>query len=366
MSNDRRAEVVDGVHLSRTDDNAAEIDELAALLGGRVGVDAVLDDLNRQGRRGFAPGRAVSWSMTWDRADRRTPQWWPQGISTSADASDTEDIAGRRVVAVSWYAKEVAGLPHHGSRVTFVDLDSRRYRHVLLVVPVRGADGSLTLEPLRVHAGGIVWCGPWLHVAATARGFMTCRVDDILRIPDEHAGDDARLGIDGEQGVDARLPLRAARAASPTGPHADPGAERLRYSFMSLDRGVTPPDLVVGEYATGKQTKRLGRFALDPESLLLVDGEDGRSRPLMLDDGGVGHTQGATVARGDYYLTVSRGPKMPGSVYVGQPGRFRRHRWAAPMGPEDIAYWPSTDTLWSVTEHPRRRWVYAMKRSWFD
>lgn len=80
----------------------------------------------------------------------------------------------------------------------------------------------------------------------------------------------------------------------------------------------------------------------------------------------MGHTQGATVARGDHYLTVSRGPKMPGTVYVGQPGRFRRHRFAAPIGPEDIAYWPSTDTLWSVTEHPRRRWIYAMKRSRFD
>src|SRR6476659_744457 len=98
MNNGPRADEVEGVHLTRTDDNAAEIDELAALLGGRVGVDAVLDDLNRRGMRGFAPGRAVSWSMTWDRADRRTPQWWPQGISTSADASDTEEIAGRRIV----------------------------------------------------------------------------------------------------------------------------------------------------------------------------------------------------------------------------------------------------------------------------
>ena len=268
-------------------------------------------------------------------------------------------------MVVSWYAKEVAGVAHHGSRMTVVDLDSRRYRHVLLVVPVRGADGALTLEPLRVHAGGIVWCGPWLHVAATARGFMTCRVDDLLRVPDERAGDDAAARHRREQGVDVRLPLRAARPVH-LPRRRRPGPERLRYSFMSLDRGRHAAGPGRGRVRRRQADPAARRFALDPESLLLVDGEDGRSRPLALDDGGVGHSQGATAARGDYYLTVSRGPTMPGSVCVGRPGRFRRHRWAAPMGPEDIAYWPSTDTLWSVTEHPRRRWVYAMKRSWFD
>jgi hypothetical protein len=36
------------------------------------------------------------------------------------------------------------------------------------------------------------------------------------------------------------------------------------------------------------------------------------------------------------------------------------------MGPEDIAYWPSTDRFWSVSEHRHRRWVFSMKRSYFD
>jgi hypothetical protein len=89
-------------------------------------------------------------------------------------------------------------------------------------------------------------------------------------------------------------------------------------------------------------------------------------QPLMLDDGGVGNMQGATVARGRYYVTASHGPAKPGSVYVGQPGALRRHRWATPPGPEDTAYWPSTDLLWSLSEHPRRRWVFSMRRSWFD
>jgi hypothetical protein len=37
-----------------------------------------------------------------------------------------------------------------------------------------------------------------------------------------------------------------------------------------------------------------------------------------------------------------------------------------PIGPEDISYWPSTDLLWSLTEHPGRRWFFSMRRGWFD
>ena len=86
----------------------------------------------------------------------------------------------------------------------------------------------------------------------------------------------------------------------------------------------------------------------------------------MVDDGGVVRTQGAAIANGRWYLTRSTGAWVPGSVYAGRPGAFRRYRWATPMGPEDIAWWPSTDLLWSVTEHPRRRWIYSMKRSRFS
>jgi hypothetical protein len=195
---------------------------------------------------------------------------------------------------------------------------------------------------------------------------MTCRVDDIVRVPDECAsGDASRLGVDGDRvssyGYRYLAPVRFTYDAQAPG-----NKEKLRYSFLSLDRAATPPELVVGEYGRGKQSRRLARFPLEPETMLLHRDEDGRSWPLALDDGGEGPMQGAAVARGNYYVTVSRGPTTPGSVYVGRPGAFRRHRWAAPAGPEDITYWPSTDMLWSVTEHPGHRWVYAMRRSWFD
>jgi len=342
----------EGVHLTRTDENADEIDALAGLLGGRVGLEEVLDDLDRRGRRSWLPARAVHRAFTFDASDRRDRRWWPQGVTTSADASDEEEIAGRRIVAVAWYAKKLPGdEANQGSRITFFDLGSRRYRHVLLVVPVL-RDGVPGIAPLTVHAGGIVWCGPYLHVAATAKGFHTCRLDDLLRVSNQE------VAAYGHRYV---LPVRFSYRAE-----TDEGHERLRYSFISLDKSASPPEILAGEYGRGRDTtRRLARFGLDPGTRLLATGEDGISRPMMLDEG-VGQMQGAVVARGRYHVTASRGPWTFGSVYTGTPGALVQRRWATPMGPEDITYWPSTDELWSVSEHPRRRWIFSMRRSWFD
>ncbi len=333
-------EFVQGVHLHRTDENIDEIDALAERLGGRVGLEGVLHDLNRQAHRSFfAFGRAVHRAYRWDRSDCRSERWWPQGITTSADASDTEDFDGRRLLVTTWYAKETEGV-NKGSRISIVDLETMRYRHVLLVVPTLGDDGEMKLAPLKVHAGGIVWAGPYLHIAATSKGFMTCRVDDILRVPDERGVPD-RLALGAAEdkvasfGYRYVLPVRFSYRA-----HSDEGLERLRYSFMSLDRSTRPPELVVGEYGRGKQTTRLARYPIDAESMHLVLGDDGYSRPLTLEDGGVVQMQGVAVTGGTYYATASNGPVFPGNVYVGGPGRFHKHRWATPIGCEDLSYWP--------------------------
>ena len=368
MSTASESPYVQGVHLRRTDENVREIAALADVLGEPAGLDGLLDDLKWELRPArVVPrllGRAVREAYRWDAWDERDELWYPQGISTSADASDTEDIDGRKVLVTTWYSTGSDGIKR-GSRVTFVDLGSRTYRHVLLVVPVLDEAGALRLEPMNIHAGGIVWAGPYLHIAATGRGFVTARVDDIMRVPgdDDHPDE---LRIEGRRlhsfGHRYVLPVRFTYRAA-----TDEGHEKLRYSFMSLDRHSDPPALVAGEYASGAAaTTRLARYPLDPQSWQLAVGSDGSSRPVSLDDGGVRQMQGAVVARGRFHVTVSHGPWTPGSVHVGRPGSMKEHRWALPMGPEDLAYWPSTDRLWSVTEHPRRRWIVSMDRGWFD
>ena len=346
------ADPIAGVHLRRTEENVAEIDALATLVGGRVGLGAVLDDLDRRGRRGWAPGLKSRRAFTWDRADRRTRQWWPQGISTSADASDTELVHGRRLVVTTWYAKDL-GDGNHGSRLSFVDLATRRYRHVLLVVP-RLVGGDVRVEPLEIHAGGLAWHGPWLHVAATGKGLYVCHVDDIVRVPADAPGEVRSTARDYRY----LLPVRFVYEA-----FTDEGHERLRYSFVSLDRTSSPPQLIAGEYGRGGQSRRLVHCPLDRTTSFVASADDGVSRPLLLHDAGVGQAQGVVQVDGRYYLTTSHGPWMPGSVHVGVPGAWRRHRWPVPMGPEDLAYWPSRDELWSLSEHPRRRWVYSVRRS---
>jgi hypothetical protein len=369
------AEQLRSVHLVRTADRVDETDALAERLGGRVGPAAVLGDLNRSARPSRVPGRAVGWGFRWDVEDQRSRRWWPQGISTSADAAtaghggeagSSDDVAGRKVVVTSAYSKHVDGYSK-GARLSFVDVSDRttlRYRHVLLVEPVLDG-GRVDLRPVAVHAGGIVWHGGHLHVAGTRRGISTFRLDDIMAVPP--SGDPRRLGIDGDGDDDVHgfgyrylLPLRFGyQAMTPE------GQEQLRYSFLSLDRSGTSYQLVAGEYGSGRMTTRLVRFEIDSSTGLLRTDEAGRSLPLALDEEGVGHMQGATVVGGRWFLTTSAGRYRLGSVWTGTPGALRRHRFATPVGVEDLAYWPATDELWSLSEYPGHRYVFAMPRSRF-
>lgn len=343
-----------GVHLTRSEENVTEIDALADLLaehgGGRVGMTGLLGDLDRRMRRTYLPstrllGRFVDRALTWERRDRRDLFWYPQGITTSV-RTDVE----RDVLAASWYSKR-----SHGSRISFIDLDRKRYRHVLLVEPTltdptTGSGTTVALKPLKAHAGGIVWHGPYLHVAATGRGFLTCRTEDVMRVP-------AGAGLE-TFGYEYVLPVRFAyRAAN------DEGVTRLRFSFMTLDRSTDPPSLVVGEYGNSKQTRRLARFPTDAATGLLAVGEDGISRPALDGEDQLTRMQGTAVVNGTYFVTSSHGRTSYGHLHVGKPGDFATHRWATPPGPEDLVYWPSTDLLWSLSEHPGLRWVFGMNRT---
>jgi hypothetical protein len=339
-----------GFHLVRGSDRGEEIAALASSLRDagrtrRVGLQGVLASLDRTGSVVRVPGGAVSWGFRWDEEDRRDARWWPQGVSTSGDAGAGQPAP---VVCASWYAKAVAG-EHHGSRVSFVDLTGRdrpRYRHVLLVEGTRDGDGRPRLRPWKVHAGGIVWHGGHLYVAGTARGIGTFRLDDVLRLEEPFLG---------HRFV---LPVRFTYDAV-----ADTGRERMRYSFLSLDRSGEEPRLVAGEYARRGRSRRLVDFAVDPATSLLRVSAEGHARPLSLPTDGAERMQGAVKVRDTWYVAASAGRFLRGTLYVGRPGRLRRHRWLLPVGVEDLAYWPERDEVWSLSEYPGRRYVFAMDRA---
>jgi hypothetical protein len=353
------------VHLVRGADRVDEVEALVDRLGGRVGLRGVLGDLNRRARAVRVPAPAAVHGFRWNPEDMRSARWYPQGITTSADAAldHTDSFDGRSILMTSAYSHEVHGYSK-GARLTLVDITDPsdiRYRHVLLVEPFLHGDGSVDVRPVAVHAGGIVWHGDYVHVAGTTRGFTSFRLDDIVRVP---TGDASRLRVSDDRvdgfGYRYFLPSRFSYDAG-----ADQGSERLRYSFASIDRSTSPHQLVAGEYGRSEMTTRLVRYEIDQSSALLRAGDDNRSFPVGLDDGGVPGMQGATVVDGTWFVTASRGRYRLGSVWVGRPGELREHRWQLPVGGEDIAYWPSRDQLWSLSEYPGARYVFAMPRSRF-
>jgi GNAT superfamily N-acetyltransferase len=317
----------------------------------RVGLLGALLDTNRRGTHAEVPADAAVAGMAWQDGDARTPRWWPQGITTSADAvTDPPEgtFEGHDVVLVSWYAR--GRLRRFlGSRVSVVDWrddEPPRYRHVLMVEP-RRRWGFTRLRPVRVHAGGIVWYGPHLFVAGSAGGIRVFRLEDIVRVRNR-----VRL-----KGYRYALPQSTRYAAE-----ADQDTPGLTYSFLSLERGATQDRLVAGEYGRRGGSHRLLRYPIDRETGLLRGDERGRVSPTDLHDQQVERMQGATVAEGVWFITASTGEGRPGDLWVGRPGDYTRHRGVLPTGPEDITYLPQRRQLWTLTEWPGRRWLLWIDR----
>ena len=369
--------------LERTADRGRHNDALAAAAGGRVGLEGVIEGLERAGRtarRSRLLRSPVVAGWRWDLRDELSRRWWPQGVTTSADAGAvdagpaTEELAGRRVVLTSSYSKEVGGVGH-GARISVVDVtdpDRVRYQHVLLVKAVvaengegaGGVAGGVRFEPVHSHAGGLVWHGDHLHVAATAKGFHTFRLSDIV----------AAGGLEGHRGLEGHghpylLPTRFAHAA-----RTEEGARAFRYSFLSSVREEGRVAVVAGEYAppSGRGSTRLAEVTVDLTTGLPAVDEEGRVRPVLLGEG-VRQAQGAVRAGGRWYVGTSNGRFRRGSTWVGpeardglEPRSFTRRAGVLPVGPEDLAAWPSRDELWTVTEYPGRRRLVVLDRTRLD
>jgi hypothetical protein len=124
---------------------------------------------------------------------------------------------------------------------------------------------------------------------------------------------------------------------------------------VSVDRSSTRHAVVAGEYGLDPTSARLARFDLD-------DDDAAWSATVTT---GVERMQGAAFVDGSCFVTTSRGRYRLGSVWAGRPGRLVEHRHALPVGPEDLTAWPSRDELWSLSEYPSARYVFAMSLSRF-
>ncbi len=339
-----------------------ENEALATLLGGRVGLAGVLADLNRTAVPATVAGTVAAFA--WDRKDSWSRRWWPQGITSSADATAGGTVEGRRLLVTSSYSKEIRKITK-GARITVADVtDPLRvhYRHVLLVTAVVDDDGAVQLRPVRVHAGGLTWHGPHLHVAATQKGFVTCALEDIVAVSGTDQPDVlGRLPRGGMAGFGHRyvLPVRFVHRARAEGTHP------FRYSFLSLERAPGVRRLLAGEYGRKDQSHRFLSYDLDPGTGLPVTDDAGVSRGTLASGEGVERMQGAVRVGGRLHVTTSAGLHGRGSIWVGDPGSLLRFDRVLPPGPEDLCHWPATDELWTQTEYPRQRLVLAMDRARF-
>ncbi len=331
---------------------------LSATLGV-ASMDSVLAGANRTARP-LCHDAKVSGAVgfCWDLADDLTPEWFPQGVSGSGDASADGLYQGHRIVAVSWYDL----LAGKGVRVSLVDRDnagSTHYRHVLLVDPVSTTD----YRNVPVHAGGIAWYGDYLYVVDTAHGL---RVFDLRQLwpVDPSDGSTIGRGSDGHYyaaGYSYVAPQIGAYSQAGDGNCSPPPTgttDPLCFSSLSLDRSTSPPSLLTSEYYAGAAGSRLVRWSIDPATGLLAPAGDGVVHAVAAYRSPHSDVQGAVSVGGRFFTDTSH-DIASGVRYderVGEPASAVTY----PVGAESLSYWPATGQLWAVGEFIDTRMVFSV------
>lgn len=350
----------DGIRLERVDTDPDLLAGLRAELG-TVDVADVLDSANRTARACTPSVTHRSASFCWNSGDDSVSYWMPQGITTTGDADASGLIDGREALLSSWYDKDSGR--DMGVRVSFVDMADRTtpdYRHVLLVEP-RWEDGEASFGPVNAHAGGIVWYGDQLYVANTYNGLRVFDMDDLMQVS---TGDSNAIG----RQPDGSYHAHNYRYVLPQQAHYQPSTEggepRLRYSQVSLDRTSSPDSLLVSEYGNPGGDTRMARFDLDEATSHIAAGSDGYARADWAYTVGIRSMQGAVSVDGTFHVHRSNGSSTRGDVFIWRPGNYATpYDGAVPAGPEDLSYWPQRDQIWSQTEYPGSRYVYATRES---
>lgn len=324
-----------------------------------VGFADIVADLNHDvSVVGSVPGApaGLAYGFAWDAAENDKAYWIPQGITGSADADDTGLVAGRRLVAVSWYYdidQHPGNNGEKGVRISWVDvtdLDAPRYRMALLVQPT-GTPEMPSFGPVEIHAGGIAWVGDRLWVADTGHGF---RVFDLTRMM-QVATDEDVIGCTGAScraGLYKYIVPQIGRAEhdSDCGP---------RFSFVALDRSSDELALVSGEYCSdsacdGPLAGRLFRWPLaDAGDRLRAD----RVWPTAAWIMGQRQVQGGALFDGVAYLSSSAPAGGAGELYRVTPGASERSNWSD--APEDLMVDAGAGWLWGLSEAAQERYVYA-------
>ncbi|MBD0674162.1 hypothetical protein [Streptomyces sp. CBMA156] len=325
--------------------------------------------------------------FAWNPGDQGVAEWVPQGVTTSADALGSGVWGGKRVVLVSWYFDtdpDGDGVPdfpvNKGVRVSFVDHSdpaAPRYRHVLLVEPMRTAGGAYSYAPVQRHAGGILWYGNLLYMVDTTKGLRVFDLDTVFEVA---TGKSDVCGLDASDGrhyaYDYRYVLPQSGAYDNTG-------TLLRFSCLGLDRASTPDSLTVSEYAvdldnpavdytgtgwngdgTKITTPKIVRWNLDYTNRKL--GSTTASEAVTVRQGKI---QGTVAQQSRHYLSTSNGGGN-GTLHAVTSGTDTPSTvLRLAKGCEDLSFHSSATTdwkyaesvIWNLSEYAGSRYVYAVR-----
>ncbi|MBY8872359.1 hypothetical protein K7640_10960 [Micromonospora sp. PLK6-60] len=362
----------------------------ADLLGGAIGaakkrgVDWVLANANRSleplscqtgsGKAMYhlAAGGTGEYGFCWDETgsstdDPSTTVWYPQGITTTADAYDNRTYDGVQAVATTWYSSDAGHV-----RVSLAPAagysSGAKYRHLLLVNPGSGGTFSAVSD---CHAGGAMWYGTMLYVACTDH--IKLFSWDHLWSADTTSYCADRVGRYSDNGTTRFCASGYAYLMAQVG-QITPTSGNVRFSSLALDRAASPDKLVVSQYSTSNGGK-IWRYDLDYTTRLpkvtapstTTQAYDVWSMPWA-------RVQGA-VTRGDNFWFHSSG----GSDFYGKL-RYWNATAGNPVktyngahGAEAISYWGwgdgaggQPDMLYTLSEHPGYRAVIAIRQGDFN
>ncbi|OJD19499.1 hypothetical protein AJ78_00568 [Emergomyces pasteurianus Ep9510] len=294
--------------------------------------------------------QAFTWEDVKGYDDVNTRKWYPQGITTTADATDAGNYEGDIATLISWHSDKYND-GKRGARISFINMNSRAeraYRNVLLVKPTEGG-AKPDFEALSgLHAGGIAWYGHFLYVVATTGGLL---VFDMRHIYEVSVGDGIGRVGNGYQAYNYRYVLPQVRAYKW---QPKEGVKNLHFSFVSLDKTSNPASLVTGEWFPSGPG-RVTHWDLDQGShLLKVDGDNIATASRAVQHS-ITNIQGSITINNKYFLTQSSGSLWTFSWGNGQ----KEHKGVFSGVPEDLSY-QNGYGLWSLMEPPGNRHVVAL------
>ncbi|MFF3708456.1 hypothetical protein [Streptomyces phaeochromogenes] len=342
--------------------------------------------------------KKVAWCWSAAHSDDDTGRWWPQGMSSTGTADGGDGaIQGKHVTAVAWHYKTYtrdAAADKDGCRtnnllkLSFIDRDTAKYRHVLLAEPTSTSSSASNFKFVAGHAGGIVWYGNYIYVTDTSNGIRVFDINKLAKV-DTYGSGVSTYGISGGKSSACGYPyvlpqVHYYKQAStpPSGGCSDdavdgtPDADSLCYSWLSLDKtGGSPFKLVTGEWFGAANGGRVVRYQLNPSGsatypgLLNMSGgktviEDAyaasRYRGLQ---GGMTWTDEQGVLNFDFHKGCATKPAVFSHTWVGDTraptactgNNLSTGNWAVGT-PQALSYWPKlgttqVDELWGLTEH---------------